>query len=75
MFRQHFDPSPEVNDPESMHNPPRPLLVYTSSIPGAITVALDVDGHGHHREGLRLDRAQVEHLAALLNGYLAGEVS
>lgn len=62
-------PKPGIN--EHTHNPARPLLAYRSSVDGTITIALDVDGSGRHREGLRLDTAQVTALRDFLTDFLA----
>lgn len=68
MNRLKLAPKPGIN--EHTHNPARPLIAYRSSVDGTITVALDVDGSGRHREGLRLDTVQVTALRDFLTEFL-----
>ena len=68
MVRTTYVPRPGVNG--HTHRPPRPLAVYPSSIGSAVTFALDVDGTGMHREGLRLDLEQVTTLRDQLTAWI-----
>jgi len=68
MVRTTYVPRPSVNG--HTHRPPKPLAVYPSSIGSAVTFALDVDGTGMHREGLRLDLEQVTALRDQLSAWI-----
>jgi hypothetical protein len=67
LLDSRFEPKPE-NSKRSIV-PMTSLRVYESSMPGLVTVYLRGDAYGPGR-GIRLDRSQVETLAADLSAYL-----